>query len=43
MTPAGFAAIRIPVASLIAFAEYYNVCMDYISGVSGRKTEFPKA
>lgn len=33
---------RIPVESLIILAKFYNVSMDYISGVSGIKREFPK-
>lgn len=33
---------RIPVDSLIKLAEYYNVSMDYISGVSNIKNEYPK-
>ncbi|MBR1815543.1 MAG: helix-turn-helix transcriptional regulator [Lachnospiraceae bacterium] len=32
---------RIPVESLILLAKYYNVSMDYISGVSNIKKEFP--
>lgn len=32
---------RIPVDSLIILAKYYNVSMDYISGVSKIKTPFP--
>ena len=35
--------IRIPIDSLITLAKYYNVSMDYISGVSDIKNEFPKA
>ncbi len=33
---------RIPVDSLIILAQYYNVSMDYISGVTNRITEFPR-
>lgn len=32
---------RIPVDSLIKLAQYYNVSMDYISGVSNIKNSFP--
>ena len=32
---------RIPVDSLIRLAWYYNVSMDYISGVSNIKNPFP--
>ncbi len=35
--------VRIPIDRLIALAKYYNVSMDYISGVSDIKNEFPKA
>ena len=34
---------RIPVDSLIILAQYYNVSMDYISGVSNIKKQFPEA
>ena len=34
---------RIPVDSLIILAQYYNVSMDYISGVSNKKRQFPAA
>ena len=34
---------RIPVDNLIKLAKFYNVSMDYISGVSNVKKEFPKA
>ena len=34
---------RIPVDSLIILAKYYNVSMDYISGVSNIKNEFPQS
>ena len=33
---------RIPVDSLIILAKLYNVCMDYICGVSDEKRTFPK-
>ena len=33
---------RIPVDSIIKLAEYYNVSLDYICGVSSIKNEFPK-
>lgn len=33
---------RIPVDSLLILAEFYNVSMDYITGVSNVKNEFPK-
>ena len=33
---------RIPVDSLILLAEYYNVSMDYICGLTKDKKEFPK-
>ena len=33
---------RIPVDRLIVLARLYNVSMDYISGVSDIKREFPK-
>ena len=33
---------RIPVDSLILLAKYYNVCMDYICGISDIRREFPK-
>ena len=33
---------RIPVDSLIILAKHYNVSMDYITGVSNIKTEYPK-
>lgn len=35
--------VRIPIDRLITLAKYYNVSMDYISGVSDIKNEFPKA
>ena len=33
---------RIPVDSLIALAELYNVSMDYICGTSDIRTRFPR-
>ncbi len=33
---------RIPVDSLIVLAEFYNVSMDYICGLSSEKGCFPK-
>ena len=33
---------RIPVDSLLLLARFYNVSMDYITGASNIKTEFPK-
>lgn len=33
---------RIPVDSLLILAEYYNVSMDYITGASNIKREFPR-
>ena len=33
---------RIPVDSLITLARFYNVSMDYISGVSKKVNKFPK-
>ena len=33
---------RIPVDSLMKLAKYYNVSMDYITGASNIKTEYPK-
>ena len=33
---------RIPVDSLITLAKFYNVSMDYISGVTDKITPFPK-
>lgn len=32
---------RIPVDSLIILAKFYNVSMDYISGVSDNKSHYP--
>lgn len=34
--------VRIPIESLIELAKYYNVDINYISGVSNIKKEFPK-
>ena len=34
---------RIPVDSIILLAQYYNVSVDYICGVTNIKTPFPKA
>ncbi|MCD8019844.1 MAG: helix-turn-helix domain-containing protein [Clostridiales bacterium] len=33
---------RIPVDSLLILAKYYNVSMDYITGASNQKEEYPK-
>lgn len=33
---------RIPVDSLIKLAKFYNVTMDYISGVSNVRNSFPR-
>lgn len=33
---------RIPVDRLMILAKHYNVSMDYISGASNLKTEYPK-
>lgn len=33
---------RVPIDSLITLAKYYNVSMDYISGVTDVYSEFPK-
>ena len=33
---------RIPIDSLIVLAKYYDVSMDYISGISDIRNEFPK-
>lgn len=33
---------RIPVDSFLILARFYNVSMDYITGASNIKTEFPK-
>lgn len=34
---------RIPVDSLIKLAKYYNVDMNYITGVSNNKKPFPRS
>lgn len=34
---------RIPVDNLLILARFYNVSMDYITGASNVKSEFPKA
>lgn len=33
---------RIPVDNLIILAQFYNVSMDYITGASNIKSEYPK-
>ncbi len=33
---------RIPVDSLLILAKFYNVSMDYITGASNIKTEYPQ-
>ena len=33
---------RIPVDNLMILAKFYNVSMDYITGASDIKTEYPK-
>jgi len=33
---------RIPIDSLIILAKYYNVSMDYITGLTDTKLSFPK-
>ena len=33
---------RIPVDSLLILAKYYDVSMDYITGASDHKREYPK-
>ncbi len=33
---------RIPIDSLLILAKFYNVSMDYISGASNQKTEYPQ-
>ena len=33
---------RIPVDNLLILAKFYNVSMDYITGASNVKTEYPK-
>lgn len=32
---------RLPISRLIALARYYDVSMNYISGASNQRTEFP--
>ena len=34
--------VRIPIECLIALAKFYNVDMNYITGVSSFKREFPQ-
>lgn len=33
---------RIPVESLIILAKYYNLSLDYLTGISNVKTPYPK-
>ena len=33
---------RIPIDNILILAQYYNVSMDYITGASNIKTEYPK-
>ena len=33
---------RIPIDNLLILAQFYNLSMDYMSGASNVKTEFPK-
>ncbi|MDE7267013.1 MAG: helix-turn-helix domain-containing protein [Lachnospiraceae bacterium] len=33
---------RIPIDSIMILARYYNVSMDYITGASNLKSEYPK-
>lgn len=33
--------IRIPIDSMLVLAKFYNVSMDYISGASNKKSEYP--
>lgn len=33
---------RIPIDNIMILAKYYNVSMDYITGASNIKTEYPK-
>lgn len=33
---------RIPIDNIIKLAKFYNVSMDYITGASNIKTEYPK-
>lgn len=35
-------AVRIPIDILIHLEEYYNVDMNYITGISNKKTPYPK-
>lgn len=32
---------RIPIDSILILAKYYNVSMDYITGASNKKTNYP--
>lgn len=32
---------RIPIDSILILAKYYNVSLDYITGASNQKTEYP--
>ena len=34
---------RIPLDSILILAKFYNVSVDYITGASNLKTEYPKA
>lgn len=34
-------SIRIPVESMISLAKFYNVSLDYITGLSDIRTSFP--
>ena len=34
--------IRIPIDNLLILAKFYNVSMDYISGASNLKKEYPR-
>lgn len=34
--------VRIPIDTLIKLAKYYDVDMNYISGISDKKAEYPK-
>lgn len=33
---------RIPIDSILILAKFYNVSVDYITGASNNKTEYPK-
>lgn len=33
---------RIPIDNIMKLAKFYNVSMDYITGASNMKTEYPK-